>query len=141
MGYFLTNIGYKRDRKLSVAREKFEKLYHPFYLMITELGSDTEDGNIALGSEEDVCFSSLKPFIDHLMKNVYLASPEGQTLFSKTRLLHIECMAAGDSINEEKARQFEESFGALCNYLLLEYLKTAKVLGYDLDTDDFSSSS
>jgi len=134
MGYFLTNIGYKRDRKLSIFREKFEKLYHPFYLMITELGSDRADGTIELGNEDEV-FSSLKPFIDHLMKNIYLASPEGQKLFSKVRLLHIECTIAGDNVNKEKAHQFEESFGALCNYLINEYLKTTKTLGYELDAE------
>ena len=44
MGYFLTDIGYKRDRKLSIVREKFEKLYHPFYMLINELGTEREEG-------------------------------------------------------------------------------------------------
>ena len=138
MGYFLTDIGYKRDRKLSIVREKFEKLYHPFYLMIHELGSDREDGAIEIGGDDEDAFTALKPFLDHLMKNVYLASPEGQKLFAETRLLFIECTKGGDILDKEKAQQFEVSFGSLCNYLVLEYLKTVKTLGYELDAEGFA---
>ena len=44
MGYFLTDIGYRRDRKLSIVREKFDKLYHPFYILVNVLGMDNKSG-------------------------------------------------------------------------------------------------
>jgi len=61
MGYFLTNIGYKRDRKLSTIREKFEKLYHPFYLMLFQFGTDTNDGEALEISAGGI--SELKTFL------------------------------------------------------------------------------
>ena len=140
MGYFLTDIGYKRDRKLCIVREKFEKLYHPFYLILHECGSDREDGAIEVGGVGEEGFTAIKPFLDHLMKNIYLASPDGQKLFAEARLLFIECTKKGNSLDKEKAQQFETSFGALCNYLILEYLKTVKTLGYELDADGFASA-
>jgi len=133
MGYFLTNIGYKRDRKLNVVRERFEKLYHPFYLMMHEFGTDTEDGEgLELAAEG---YSGLKPFFDHLKHNMYLASPEGQKLFWDTRKIFYACMADGDSAGEEKEQRFGQSFGVLCEYLMREYVKTAKALGYELDAE------
>jgi len=134
MGYFLTNIGYKRDRKLSIMREKFEKLYHPFYLLLHELGTDTKDGEaLELGAEG---YSGFKPFFDHLKYNMYLASPEGQKLFWETRKLFYSCTADSERIDEEKDLLFGQSFGALCEYLLLEYVKAAKALGYELDAEE-----
>ena len=131
MGYFLTNIGYMRERKLSLIREKFEKLYHPFYLLMYELGRDTEDGEgLAIGTEE---FSGFKPFFDHLTANVYLASPEGQKLFAEMRKLFVHCCMAGDKVGKEKEQLFAQRFGALCEYLMLEYVKAAKALGYEVD--------
>ena len=130
MGYFLTNIGYNRERKLSLIREKFEKLYHPFYLLLFELGTDTEEGEgLAIGTEG---YSSFKPFFDHLTANVYLASPEGQKLFSETRKLFICCCTA-KNVDEEKDQLFGQKFGALCEYLMLEYAKAAKSLGYEVE--------
>ncbi|MCL2368055.1 MAG: hypothetical protein FWC72_03585 [Oscillospiraceae bacterium] len=133
MGYFLTNIGYKRDRKLGIIREKFEKLYHPFYLLLYELGTDTEDGEgLELGTEGAGGYSALKPFFEHLTANVYLASPEGQKRFAEARKLFVGCCRVNDQETEE---QFGESFNGLCEYLLLEYVKAGKALGYDLDAE------
>ena len=134
MGYFLTNIGYKRDRKLSIIREKFEKLYHPFYLLLCELGTDVEDEEgMELAAEG---YSELRPFFDHLRANVYLASPEGQKLFAETRKLFVRCCKMeGDQIDKEKEQLFGEAFNALCEYLILEYVKAAKALGYELDAE------
>jgi hypothetical protein len=131
MGYFLTGIGYKRDRKLSIIREKFEKLYHPFYLLLHELGTDTADGEgLELAAEG---YSGLRPLINHLTENVYLTSSEGQKRFMETRKLFICCcMAEGDSLDKEKEQLFEASFGALIDYLMLEYVKAATTLGYEI---------
>jgi len=131
MGYFLTNIGYRRDRRLGIIREKFEKLYHPFYLLLHELGAEREDGALEMSGEG---VSMLKPFFDHLKHNMYLASPEGQKLFWETRKLFFSCLAEGDGIEEERAQLLGESFESLCTYLMLEYVKSAKSLGYELDT-------
>lgn len=134
MGYYLTNIGYKRDRKIAIVRERFEKLYHPFYLLMHELGSNTEDGEgLELGGEG---YADLEPFFAHLTSNVYLASSEGQTLFWETRKLFFSCLRDSKNVDEEKGAKFGESFGTLCNYLLEEYVKTAKELGYALDEDE-----
>ena len=133
MGYFLTSIGYKRDRKLSIIREKFEKLYHPFYLLIHELGTDTADGEgLELGAEGP---SAFKPFLDHLTANMYLASSEGQRLFWETRKLLVCCMTENDMIDKENEEEFGQLFGALCEYLILEYVKAAKALGYELEAE------
>ena len=130
MGYFLTNIGYKRDRKLGIVREKFEKLYHPFFMLINELGADTEDGaGFAFDTENT---SILKRFFDHLLSNVYLASSEGQQLILETRILFVSSIAKGDRIDEEKVQLFEQSISVLFDHLLQEYMKSAKALGYDL---------
>jgi len=134
MGYFLTNIGYKRDRKLSIIREKFEKLYHPFYLLLHELGASREDGeSLEIAGES---FSEFRPFFEHLTANVYLASPEGQRRYVEAHKLFLGCcMAEGDlgSVDSEREQQFGESFDALVQYLMSEYVKTAKALGYELD--------
>jgi len=126
MGYLLTNIGYKRDRKLSIVREKFEKLYHPFYLLVHELGTEKEEG-FAVGGET----SEFKPFLNHLTKNAHLASSQGQQLIWETRSLFISC-TAGDSVDNEKEQLFETSVHALFELLILEYVKSAKTLGYEL---------
>jgi len=127
MGYFLTNIGYKRDRKLSIIREKFEKLYHPFYLLLHELGTVKEDGeNLELGGES---VSELSPFFKHLTANMYLASPKGQMLYMETHKLFLGCCT---SSTPEKEQQFGESFDALVQYLMREYAKVVKLLGYEL---------
>jgi hypothetical protein len=127
MGYFLTNIGYKRERKLAIIREKFEKLYHPFYIMINELGTSRAEG-FALGGED---YSTLKPFIDHLVANAYLASSEGQMLIWETRSLYVSFGADGNTPDKEKERLIDESCSALFQHLLEQYVKFAKVLGYE----------
>ncbi|MCL2855376.1 MAG: hypothetical protein FWE21_07145 [Defluviitaleaceae bacterium] len=129
MGYFLTNIGYKRDRRLAIVREKFEKLYHPFYLLMIQLGTDAADGeSVEIGGDS---YDSIKPFFDHLMANIYLASKEGQELFLKTRKLFVQCCNATD---EEREREFQQLLGTLFEYLTQGYLETAKTLGYEIDT-------
>jgi len=128
MGYYLTNIGYRRDRKLSITREKFEKLYHPFYMLIHELGTDREDG-IALGGDNP---SEFKPFIDLLTTNAYLASSEGQRLIWETRGILVSCIAESD-INEEKDQLLANSIGKLFEHLIQEYMNSAAALGYDLE--------
>jgi len=133
MGYFLTNIGYKRDRKLSIIREKFEKLYHPFYLMLHELGTSQEDGeSLGLGGEN---VSELSPFFKHLTANIYLASHEGQKHYMEAYKLFLGCCMAesgSGNIDLEREQQFAKSFDALVQYLMLEYVKTAKALGYEV---------
>ena len=129
MGYFLTNIGYRRDRKLSITREKFEKLYHPFYILVHSLGTDREDG-IAIGGDDP---SAFKPFIDHLTANAYLASTEGQRLIWETRSLVVSFMAEGNSMDEEKDQLLTKSIGTLFEHLIQEYMKSATALGYELD--------
>jgi len=128
MGYFLTNVGYKRDRKLSITREKFEKLYHPFYILVHTLGTDREDG-IALGGDDP---STFKPFIDHLTANAYLASPEGQKLIWETRSLLVSYMGDGNVMDDEKDRLLTKSIEKLFAHLIQEYLKSAAALGYEL---------
>ena len=128
MGYFLTNIGYKRERKLAIIREKFEKLYHPFYILINQNGTNRADG-VALGGGD---YSTLKPFIDHLVANVYLASSEGQKIVWKTRMLYVSLGAENNAVDKENERLLDESFGALFEHFLQEYVKSAKTLGYDL---------
>jgi len=130
MGYLLTNIGYKRDRKLSVIREKFVKLYHPFYLLVNELGTDTEDGAGFAFDTEDTF--TLKRFFDLLLPNVYLASSEGQKLILETRMLFFSNIAKDNHVDEDKAQLFENSISALFGHLIQEYVKSAKALGYDL---------
>ena len=134
MGYLLTSIGYRRDRKLAIVREKFEKLYHPFYLLMHEHGTDTADGEgLSLGGDD---YSDLKPLFDHLKYNMYLASPEGQKLFWETRKAFYSCMAGGDDVDKEAEQKFDQSFGMLCEYLLMEYIKCAKALGYELGAEN-----
>jgi hypothetical protein len=128
MGYFLTNIGYKRNRKLSIIREKFEKLYHPFYMMINELGTENEIG-FAFDTENR---SVLKPFISHLITNSYLATNEGQHLIWETRKLFVCCTAEGYVVDKEKEHALEKSIGVLFEHLLKEYIKSANALGYEL---------
>ena len=133
MGYFLTDIGYKRDRKISIIREKFEKLYHPFYLLLHELGTNQEDGeSLEIGGES---YSELRPFFKHLTANMYLASPEGQKHFIEAHKLFLNCCVAeggSGSIDSERDRQFGKSFDALVQYLMSEYVKAAKTLGYEI---------
>jgi len=139
MGYFLTNIGYKRDRKLSIIREKFEKLYHPFYLLLYELGADREDGEgLELGAGG---YSEFSPFLDHLTANVYLASAEGQKLYVETRKLFLRCCMAKGDVDKETDQRFGESFGALCEHLMWEYVKAAKALGYELDVEGHAGAN
>jgi len=140
MGYFLTNIGYRRDRKLSITREKFEKLYHPFYMLVHELGTDTEDG-IALGGDDPSVF---KPLIDHLSANAYLASAEGQKLIWETRSILVSCItciARGESIDKEKDEKLTNAIGSLFEHLIQEYMVSAAALGYGLDVGSLGASA
>ena len=130
MGYFLTDIGYRRNRKLSIIREKFEKLYHPFFVLINELGTDTDDGvGMAFDTENT---SVLKRFFDHLFPNMYLASSKGQQLILETRMLFVSNLAKGDTVDKEKEQLLEKSISALFEHLIQEYVQSAKALGYDL---------
>jgi hypothetical protein len=127
MGYFLTNIGYRRERKLGIIREKFEKLYHPFYMLIHEFGTDVE-GGFAFDSEN---LSSLKPLLDHLSKNAYLASSEGQKIIWETRAVFTRCMKQGDAVDKETEDAFGASLSALFEHLVTEYVKSSNALGYE----------
>jgi len=130
MGFFLTDIGYRRKRKLDIVREKFEKLYHPFFLLINELGRETEDGfGFAFDTDNTAV---LKRLIDHLFINVYLASTEGQRLILETRILLISNTAKGENVELGNVALFEQSIDALFEHLLEEYMRSAKALGYDL---------
>jgi len=124
MGYYLTNIGYKRERKLSIIREKFEKLYHPFYLMGFELGIEAEEGGLILDLEDGYV---VKQLIDHLTKNIYLASIESQTLFMEVKSLYLSMMNSSDCIDEEKMKT---PFLDLVTTLMNEYAECLIVLGY-----------
>jgi len=137
MGYFLTDIGYRRDRKLNIVREKFEKLYHPFYMLIHELGTDREDG-IAIGGDDPAVF---KPLIDHLSANAYLASTEGQKLIWETRYIVVACMGKGQSLDEEQDKLLTQSIETLFSYLIEEYMKSATALGYELSNLASSTES
>ena len=128
MGYYLTGIEHKREMKLRIIREKFEKLYHPFYVMINELGTNMEEG-IAFSVGDG---SVLMPFFDHLTANVYLASAEGQKLFWETRNLFFRLSAEHGTISAENERLLEQSIAALFQQLLQEYIKSATALGYEL---------
>ena len=128
MGYYLTDIGYRRDRKLSITREKFDRLYHPFYILVNELGTDHESG-FAFDSEN---MDTLKPIIDHLTKNAHLATAEGQMLIWETRYHFISCVTEGKLSDKEKEEIFGKSLGILLEHLIQEYMKSAKALGYEL---------
>jgi len=128
MGYFLTDIGYKRDRKLGIIREKFDRLYHPFYILINELGTEHETG-FAFDSEN---LDVLKPILDHLTKNSHLATTEGQMLIWETRYHFISIMTEEETIDKDKEELFTKSLGALLEHLIQEYMKSAKALGYEL---------
>ena len=128
MGYFLTGIEHKRERKLGIIREKFEKLYHPFYVMINELGTETEEG-FAFSAKDS---SVLKPLFDHFSKNMYLTSADGQKLFWETRGLLMRCIAEGENLSKELEHQFDLSMSSLFGYLIQEYVKSANILGYEL---------
>jgi hypothetical protein len=123
MGYFLTNIGYKRDRKLSIIREKFDRLYHPFYVLINELGTDNEAG-FEFDSEN---LDALKPILEHLTKNAHLASAEGQMLIWEARYFFVS-----GEIKKDEEELFSKSLGALLEHLIQGYMKSAKALGYEL---------
>jgi hypothetical protein len=128
MGYFLTDIGYKRDRKLSIIREKFDRLYHPFYVLVNELGMESELG-FAFDSENG---AMLKPILEHLTKNSYLTTAEGQKLIWETRYLFVSGATEGETIGKDKEELFAKSIGALFEYLIQEYMKSANALGYEL---------
>ncbi|MCL2518622.1 MAG: hypothetical protein FWF15_08675 [Oscillospiraceae bacterium] len=128
MGYFLTNIGYIRDRKLSIIREKFDRLYHPFLVLINELGTDNEFG-FAIDSENG---EALKPILEHLTKNAYLATTEGQHLIWETRYLFVASTTEGKTIDKDKEELFAKSIGVLFEHLIQEYMKSANALGYEL---------
>ena len=128
MGYFLTNVGYKRDRKLSIIREKFDRLYHPFFVLVNELGTDSEYG-FALDSENP---ASLKPILEHLTKNAHLTTAEGQKLIWETRYLFLAAASAGEATDKDKEELLAKSLGTLFGHLIQEYMKSAKALGYDL---------
>ena len=128
MGYFLTDIGYKRDRKLSIIREKFDRLYHPFFVLVNELGMDTELG-FAFDSENG---DILKPILEHLTRNAYLTTAEGQKLIWETRYLFVLGAAEAGTVDKDKEELFATSIGALFEHLIQEYMKSAKALGYEL---------
>jgi len=128
MGYFLTNIGYKRDRKLSIIREKFDRLYHPFFVLVNELGMDNESG-FALDSENG---DMLKPILEHLTKNAYLSTAEGQKLIWETRYLFVSNTTGGEIIDKDKEELFAKSIGVLFEYLIQGYMEAANALGYEL---------
>ena len=128
MGYFLTDIGYRRDRKLKIIREKFDGLYHPFYILVNELGTEHETG-FAFDSEN---LDSLKPIIDHLTKNAHLATADGQMLIWETRYHFLLCLTEEETCNKEKDEEFGKSLTKLFEHLLQEYIKSAKALGYEL---------
>ena len=128
MGYYLTDIGYKRDRKLSIIREKFDKLYHPFYVLVNELGTENELGFMFDSADIDV----FAPIIEHLTKSAYLATIEGQKLIWETRYLFVASAANGEIIDKEKDELLAKSIGALFEHLVKEYTKSASALGYEL---------
>ena len=128
MGYFLTNIGYKRDRKLSIIREKFDKLYHPFLVLVNELGMDNEFG-FAFDSENG---DTLKPILEHLTKNAYLTTTEGQKLIWETRYLFVSGATEGETIDKDREELFAKTLGTLFEHLIKEYMKSAIALGYEL---------
>ncbi|MCL2679140.1 MAG: hypothetical protein FWF18_02475 [Dehalococcoidia bacterium] len=128
MGYFLTNIGYKRDRKLSIIREKFNGLYHPFFVLVSGLGAENEFG-FAIDSNNGVV---LRPILELLTKNAYLATADGQKLIWETRYLFVSGVTEGEIIDKEKEELFAKSLGSLFEHLIQEYMKSAKVLGYEL---------
>ena len=135
MGYCLTNVGYNRERKLSIVREKFEKLYHPFYQMINELGTENE-----IGFEFDTENRSvLKPLLNHLTENSYLASSEGQKLIWETRRIFVRCTAEDYSADSESEKMLEKSLSLLFGHLVQEYIKSSKVLGYEFDIAMFAA--
>ena len=128
MGYFLTDIGYKRDRKLSIIREKFDRLYHPFFVLVNELGMDNGLG-FAFDSENG---AALKPILEHLTKNAYLATAEGQKLIWETRYLFVSGAAEGEATGQDQEELFAKSLGAMFEHLIQEYMKSAHALGYEL---------
>jgi len=128
MGYFLTNIGYKRDRKLSIIREKFDKLYHPFFVLVNELGMDYEFG-FAFNSENK---EALKPVIDHLTINAFLTTAEGQKLIWETRYLFVSSSSVSEASDNDIEELFAKSLGTLFEHLIQEYMKSASALGYEL---------
>jgi len=109
MGYFLTDIGYRRDRKLSIIREKFDRLYHPFLVLVNELGMDIELG-FAFDSENK---DNLKPILEHLTKNAYLTTAEGQKLIWETRYLLFQARLKGRQSTKIK-RSYSQNHLARC---------------------------
>ena len=128
MGYFLTDIEHRRDRKRDIVREKFDKLYHPFYRLINELGTDSEYG-FAFNTED---VAGLRPFFDHLAMNIHLATTEGQTLFWETRKLFLCTLAKANLPETDLEEKFAQSISALFSHLIQEYIKSAVILGYNL---------
>ena len=128
MGYFLTSIGYKRDRKLCIIREKFDKLYHPFLILAMELGVENGFG-FAFDSENG---ETLKPILEHLIKNAYLTTTEGQKLIWEARYLFVSGATEGETIDKEREELFAKSLGSLFEHLIQEYTKSATALGYEL---------
>ena len=128
LGYCLTNIGYKRDRNLSIIREKFDKLYHPFFVLVNDLGMKHEYG-FAFDSENG---DMLSPIFEHLTKNAFLTTTEGQRLIWETRYLFVSGTTEGDAIDKDKEELFAKSLGALLEHLIQEYMKSANALGYEL---------
>ena len=128
MGYYLTGIEHKRELKRRILREKFEKLYHPFYVMINELGTASEEG-IAFSAEDS---EVIKRFFDHFMTNAYLANTEGQKLFWDARSQFYRFVSDGDNKSKEKEQKLDEAMGALFGHFLMEYINLANALGYEL---------
>ena len=128
MGYFLTDIGYRRDKKLNLVRERFDKLYHPFYMLALEHGTGRADG-VAIGAGGNEEFTH---FVDHLAANSYLASSEGQKIIWETRYLLVSCIAKESEPDEESEALLGESISKMFDYFMQEYMKAANKLGYEL---------
>ena len=138
MGFFLTDIIYRRDKKLNIVREKFEKLYHPFYLMINELGTATEDGQGAAFSASDGAI--ITKFLEHLVANAYLATAEGQAIVWQTSKLFVSYASHDGVPDKEKERLLDESMAALFTHFFQEYIKSSKALGYEFDVDFYAAT-
>ena len=128
MGYLLTGVAHKRALKRDILRERFEKLYHPFYIMINELGTESAEGFAFSVGDGTV----IKSFFDHLTRNIYLASTEGQALFWQTRSLFYRCVTNENPLSPESEHAIDEALGALFSHLLMAYLRCANALGYNL---------
>jgi len=142
MGFFLTDIQYRREKKMRVIREKFEKLLHPFWMLINELGADRPEG-LALDVKNTEVF---QPILDHLLQNSYLAPAKGQEMVWTMRAVGLLRATDTDDIDRSTLESLEATFGDFENveklyerltgecfvYYMKLYEKTAKILGYEM---------